>query len=467
MDFKIAMHSNKLLSILSSFNKEELGRVRKFILQYSKESSDVMQVFDYYYRNFKSEEEVPEIDMVVEKHFSHLTKKVFLNHLSTLLSYVEQWLVLTQLESEKHSFDLILLKAYNKRGHYQLANQIHQKILKSIEKDEIYSLENTKTKAILYENQYYSNNPIKYQEGAKILTDLMHSYLEKIYAQLLMYESEMINWGKIQNHDYSDEKNIIQKIKAELPDSDLTTTLEELVKMVVSDDADVFQKMVRKVLDEKFEKGNLQTITTIYAIRKGNELWAKKVPIPELKNIIQELYDFAMTHGVFTDHGKISPPSYRNLLMALCLSQSFEQLMAFNEKWISNVNTKSHESTKAVCNAIICFYKEHYMEIINYTRHTEYDEIGEKVFALHLHLIACFMNRKNEYDLYITTLTNFESFVSRNETKISERIFKGLRNSCSFMKQYDKTKGKVDLSQFDVLQFRLWMEKMNEKRNII
>lgn len=461
------MHSNKLLSILSSLNKEELSRVRKFILQYSKESSDVMQVFDYYYRNYKSQEEIPEMELVVEKHFSHLTKKVFLNHLSTLLSYAEQWLVLQQVESEKQSFDLTLVKAYNKRGLYHLADLTQHKILKNIDKEGCYSIENTKAKATLLHEQYYSNNPIKYQEGAKILTDLMQSYLENFYAHLLLYESELINWGKIQNHDYSREKNIIQKIKVELPDSELTATLEELVKMVFSDDATAFLNMVHKILDQKFEKGNLQTITTIYAIRKGNELWAKKVPVPDLKNIIQELYEFAMTHGVFTDHGKISGPSYRNLIMALCLSQSYEQLMAFNEKWISRVSTKYPDSTKAVCDAIICFYTERYTEIIECTRYTEYDELNEKAFALHLHLIACFMNRENEYDVYTYSLTNFESFVSRNENKLSERTFKGLRNSCSFMKQYDKTKNKVDLSQFDVLQFRLWMEKMNEKRNSI
>lgn len=459
------MYSNKLISILSSFNKEELGRVRKFILQYSKETSDVMQVFDYYYKNFKSEEEVAEIETVVEKYFNHLTKKVFLNHLSTLLSYVEQWLVLTQIENEKHSFDLTLVKAYNKRGLYHMADLTQHKILKNIDKEDHYSIENTKAKATLLNEQYYSNNPIKYEEGAKILTDLMQAYFKKIYSHLLVYESELINWGKIQKHSYEEELNVLRKIKEVLPKTELSLVLEELVSMVISDDTDIFLNMVSKVLAEKFEKGNLQTITTIYTVRKANELWAKKVPLPELKTIIQELYDFAMTHGVFTDHGMISPPSYRNLLMVLCLSQSYEQLMAFNDKWISKVNSKCPESTKAVCNAIICFYKERYKEIMDYTRYTEYDEINEKAFALHLHLIACFMNREQEYDLYVYTLSNFESFLLRAESKVSEKTFKSLRNSCSFMKQYDKTKNKVDLSQFDVLQFRLWMEKMNEKRN--
>ena len=458
------MNSIKLLAVLASLRQDEWNRLRKFILQYSKESSDVVKVFDYFYTYSHRINEIKITDVLVQKYFPHLTKKVFLNYLSTLYYYVEQWLVLNQVESEKHSFDLYLVKAFNQRGLYHLANQNHTKILKSIEKDDTYSLSNSKAKAMLYEEQYYSNNPIKYDEGAKILSDLLEAYFNKIMSHLILYESEMHNWGKIQNYSYKKETEIINQLKEIIPSSELSIALDDVVKMLTSDDVEIYLRMVERVLNEKFEKGNLQTIVTIYTLRKSNELWSKKVKVPNQIKLIEKLYDFAMTHGVYTDHGKISSPSYRNLIMALSFSQPFQKLKEFNEKWIHKVNSSHPESTKSLSEAIICFYHEKYEKIFVLTRNTEYDDVNEKAYAHSLHLIACFMNRKNEYDLYQNSLTNFESFLLRNKKSFSIKFYKGLRNVCQFMKQYDKTKNKVDLSQFDFLQFRIWMEKMNDKR---
>ncbi|MBK7787613.1 MAG: hypothetical protein IPJ54_03330 [Saprospiraceae bacterium] len=57
-----------------------------------------------------------ETETVVDRFFSHLSTKVFQNHMSTLFAYTESWLAIREMLTKKYESDLLLLEAYNRRG---------------------------------------------------------------------------------------------------------------------------------------------------------------------------------------------------------------------------------------------------------------------------------------------------------------------------------------------------------------
>ena len=79
------------------------------------------------------------------------------------------------------------------------------------------------------------------------------------------------------------------------------------------------------------------------------------------------------------------------------------------------VNTRKTEATLALASAQNCFYHQRFKEILRYTWRSDF-EFFSKILAQCLHSIACFMFRKEEVELYLSSISSFKNSLNRKKT---------------------------------------------------
>lgn len=457
------MNNSKLITVLSSLTKGEWLSFKKHVLANTSKESDVFTIFDFLYNSKDRLSSIEEVEPIVKKHFKHLTVKVFLNHMSTLFQWLETWLVMQEIAHEKYTFDLTLLKALNRRGHYNLANQVHQKLEKKINDNDAWDTEKSKAKATMLHYQHYSNNPIKYEKGASLFQELIDSYTVWVREQFLLYKVEMHSWGRIQKHDFTCEIKTVNKLASILKRSPLSQAFELLNAIYEDDNIESFMKLFNALLDSQFEvHSESHTIVNLCLIQRFLNFRQKGIKMDDNNTIITKLYDHGLSHGVFSEYGKLASVTFRNIINTLAVIETYEAMEMFILKWAHLANAKDAMSIANIAHAINCFHHEKYDRIPILTRSLEYNGLDEKILVLSLNTIAAFFNRDNEYDFFQHSIDNFGLLLKRNKAKISEKHFKAFKNLIHFIKLLDKTEYKktINLADYDFLFYRSWCEKM-------
>jgi hypothetical protein len=461
------MFNSKLVSLLSTLNKEEWLSVKKHIHNYTRKESDIYQIFDFFYQNKSklSTLEAPEI--ITQKKFPHLTSKVFLNHMSNLFQLIEPWVIQKEMANDKYTLDLYLIKAFNRRGLYNLANQVQNKLEKTLNENECWDIEKSKAKAIMLHYQYFSNNPIKYEKGGPILQEIIQNYGMWVKEKFLAYKAEMHNWGRIQKYDFTCEINAIDQLVQHFKDSGLSNSLDLLNKIYEIDDVQSLIELYYALINGKYEsRSEIETIINIYLIQRLLYFKQKGKDIDDTKIMLTNLYNHGLKNGVFFEHGKLSSISFRNILNTISAIQSYEITEAFINEWVDQVNTVDKDSMQKIAIAINCFYHDRYEEIPLLTRAVKCNDGLEKIIVLILNVVSAFMNRDKEYDLYQHSIENFELLLKRNKSKISEKYMLSVTNLIHFIKSMDKSENisKIDLADYDFLLYRSWCEKILTNR---
>jgi hypothetical protein len=456
------MKKSKLITILIELEKEEWASLRRHILQYTNVESDSFEIFDFFSERRRKLEALDDTDEVVTKHFPKLTTKVFLNHMSTIYQWVEEWLVIQQIKKEKYEYELKLHKALNNRGHYNLANQVADKLMKEIDSCSKIDIEESRAKWNLLENQHYSNNPIIYQNDPSVLSDMLESFLLHQKAKLLIYKTEMINFGRMTNFDYCEDMKLCDKIADLIPKDTTSYLLDTLSNLFENPNMQDLQKVLNIILKNEIEdRSLLQELCVKYTIRSFSKLHQSGKLSEDQRASLFGLFNLGLQKGTHSEKGKVAAVSFRNIVIQIANLNDYEQCNSFILEWINKVSSKEIESTKNVCQALNCFYHERYEEILNHTWMKSYDDIIEKTLALFLQLTYFFYNRISETELYITMLKNFQGTLARNKKSFSESLFLGYSNLYDFMKNFDHTTNKVEkLKSYKTIQFRLWCERM-------
>lgn len=455
------MATPKFVQFVSSLKKDEWLSFKKIVLGHYSENSDTYRIFKWIHDRKNELDEMGDIIVVASNQFKGMTSKVFLNHLSLLYLLSERWMVYEQLNHEETTFKLILHRNLQVRGLYHLADQHAKQLQKEL--CDKQDMETLWARRAIFHQEYYSFNPIKYKKGAAALSDLMHSTFDYIRHLLSVYQVELVNFGKIQKHNYIDEEEKVLQVMKLLQNSENQPFFDKMYQLIKLDKTEYLEDLKYSLISGIWPKGSLEEVaSTIYLIRKTSELYERGSHLPFVE-IITELFAFAMKQGVYTEHGKLAPVTFRNIVGQLSRYQSFDYINDFINEWHIRIAPPHAESTKNICHALNCFKHEKYSDIFNYTRLKQYSDDNAKAIASLLHLIACFMDRVNDYDLYSITLHNFSTYLNRHKNSFSSKFFKGVWNTVDIMKKLDHEK-KVDLCQYETILYREWCEKMVKKK---
>lgn len=458
----MSLSGSKLVQALAVIEKDEWALLSDEVLKHTSLNADVFEIFSFLKKEKDNLTMLPDVEVVVATHFPHLSVKVFQNHLSVLLDWVETWLCQREMLLQKYEGQLFLLEAYNRRGAYKLADQTFKNLEKKLGASVGLDLVAEQARSRALRAQYFSNNPIKNEQGGALYEQFVMSWLRSTKEHASVWLTELYNFGAITEYDYSQMIAGIHQILAFLPESPLSAKLDNLVCLWEKNDVEAFESLTTSLKENQFEEGSfIHTVLTLYLIVKGNTLHAMG-HLPNVKAIAQ-LYELAMESGVLMDKGKISMVRFTNMLSALSATQSYEWMEKFINRWINNVITSDLKGSQNLAHALNCFYHGKYVEVIRLTALTSYGSQEQKMRALALHVMALYVLRYDDYETFKTQLRNFALAVQRQKNSLNKKQYQGYFNLVDFLKKLDKANRKqiqINLETYNYLVYRTWCEKM-------
>lgn len=459
------MQSAKLIQTCLTFSTEEWTDLRKTIYANHRSDSDIVDLFNFLYKRKDRLESLKTKEAVRRKHFEKLTSKGFLNLLSRLYNEVEDWLVFYEYRSNNHQKKLLLLKTFNNRGLYKQADALAKSMI-----DEANALLNTnvaKDQILLdvYDAQYYSNNPIKYQkELGKEYLQFIQMYLERLTrSRASIYLAELSNWSDIRNVDLS---NSIERLRSltEMLDvhPEMKVYNDALVSLFENTTAEPFYILKDGLLGGKLEQGDLLHDIVCYALMtKIFKLLNKKV-LTESRNLV-DIYNYVLGTDLLIKHGKIPSVRFENMVVHMAQKLSFDETSEFILKWINRVNTEYPGAQVNACMAINAFYNKRYSDLLNYTNDQHFSGPRSKQRILLFEIIGMYYSKTIDYNSLLMKIKNFKRYLKRNAAKYSKHNGESKMNLLKIMELHHKAKFDssitIDLSKYENIFYRTWVEE--------
>ncbi len=454
----------KIIEIIYILETKKSNSLRKFIASRLSIEADTMSLYDYI---VQSKYENIGIENMIDFHstnFKHISYKSFSNLFSQLYLLAEAWIALDQLESEPYSKDIYVQKWLNKHGFYNYAEQSSKRLSKLIGLQPSYDLAESKAKSEMLNEQLFSSSLSKYDLNASDFTDMIEAFDEYVAGQYLLFLSELKNREEVSNIDFASRRCTILTIIDHIPDSPIKSLLQPLYAMIADNDVNAFDYLKTLLLTNKIKVGsNLHSIICNHVIKKSVRFWAKGL-LPDHK-IISKLTKYGLDAGIYFNHTqKIATHSFHNLIIQLCVSLTYKEMLAFINKWINHVNTDHLEATKGLAIAQVKFYNEKY-DLHQLTWRSDYDNFNQVNLARGLHLIACFENRKKEIQMYKNALQTSIYFIQRNRKKMSAHLYDSNMNFIDIIKKIDAGKVKeIKLENYNAILYRKYCQSLVTKK---
>jgi len=449
--------TSKLISCLSALSKEEWISFRKFLLMKTGQDSDNYILFKSLQKRKLKLADMNNADKIWREEFSHMSQKVFANLQSRITNWLEEWIVFYDAQKNVHLQKVRLIESYNKRGLYQLAVQVYSKTLKQIDHDE--SAEHDHIIASLHKAQYYSDNPIKHAKGAKLLEDVVHTFVQWHSKQSSLYLAELHNWGDIQHVEFSEEKELINQT---IITEKLSPAFTSMVKLVSEKEPKYLLKLIEEIESGKIKAGTLTYIIFInycltYLLRLTNQ---GKMNDPEL---LLKLYTLGMNTGSFFSNGKIPMMRFHNIVNAISTCVTKNECDQFIQRWSDQVSTKDLIGSKKIALAVSSLNYQAYHEIIPLLIGLKHEDISEKLMAGSLLTLAFYEEGDQYYDTLLNHIFNYKRQIKRNRTSISHKLFHAYLNLCDFIEKIvSQNKSLIkdmELSDYPYIMYRSWAKR--------
>jgi hypothetical protein len=454
------MKDTKLIKALETLTKEEWADWRKFLLMHTYETSEIFHLFNILQQKKNQLNNLETSGDLINKHFPQLSPKAFSNLMAKLYQLLESWLSINEMQASPYDEQLYLVKSLNKRGLFDQANYVANKLEKIIKDDPLKDMSKTQTLANLYHNQYFTN-PSAFAN----IRDLALWHLQNMNELSSLYEVELVNITKLRKWDFSKELERLNQIIEDSQNEAEVSIFRKVKNIFLNGDVDSYHFVEKALLRGDFNpQSEMHNILTEYIEMQSRRLFmAGKLSNTKALSKFQE---YALATSAQANQGKISSTKFQNIISVLSFMNTYQWCTAFIDRWIERVETRDPIVCRDLAMAQNCFYHERYGEILQYLRHTTYDDVNQKLRAQTLQLIAIFHDRSKNYDAYVNFIENFRNTVKRNKSKISSNLFESKTNLIKIIDLLDKRdfkNVKIDLSQYGNIFYRSWVEKQIKK----
>lgn len=446
------MNGSKLVQALITLQKEEWSSFRKYLLMYTSEDSDNFEVFTFLQKRKEKLESLPNIQIIRKKHFSHLSQKSILNIISKLYLWLEEWLVYFTTKNDKMQSDLILVKQFNRRGLYNLADQKSRQLEKQLGNQKGLSIKKEKIKSELYYYEYYSDNPIKQDRHHDPFPKLFNAIKRYHQEKQTLLEAELFNRQIVMNKDYS-------KLLKTPPCSEITQSLLSLTNSLKNYDLDSFYTIKSQLFSGEFEQGSdVHIIVTYYMLNLVSRLYNIA---PEIKaNDISELYSYAIESGVLLSNAQLTTTRFNNLVNTIAQTSSINETSQFINKWIHFVDTDNLEGFKDLSEARNMYFHHRYADISNSILLHTYSNPEDKLMALAFTLISLFEDDTIDYDIVFDYSINMKRTIKRNAKKLNQTFYNSILNFTKIidlLNTHEHKKVEIDINTYHPVFFKTWI----------
>lgn len=447
---------SKIVVLIDHLEAGQAQDLRKYLLTKTYDDSDIFKVFEYLAASVKKKEEQKSPEYIHEKVFPKSSKKTIANYLSLLYNWAEEWMALETVRQEEFTLDHLAQRWLNKNGLYHLADQTYNRIERSITEEKKIDLHRSKIRAQAMFDQLFSNNPAREVLPKETYIEMVGSFRQYVKAKLLLINTELHNWGDINNYDFErcieENEKLINTIEAD----DTSHILELLLAMIKDNHVPSFMVLKDILLSGRLVAGTrMFVIIGRYMQRMAMRFWSMGL-IKDVK-VMHDLLDFGMRTGVYFTNDRLPSVVFHNVEVQQCQIADYDATQLFIEQWIDAVATEDPEATQALATAQNCFYHQRYSEIHLYTGRHVFPTFNQKNLVQGLHLIAAFENRENERQIYEIALSSSQNFLKRNQQRMSKHLFDSYRNLITFIKAADGKKTAMpNPDHISPLLYRKW-----------
>lgn len=449
----------KLVDGLKILTKEEWLSFRKYILMYCTKSSDNYKLLDFLYSIRHQLAEISGLEDIKKPSFEKMSVKSFSNLMSRVFNWYEDWILWSENNKDKISKDVQLVKIYNRRGAFKLADKTYNRVEKVLMNQDELDLSKHRALYQLHQNHYYSDNPVKYKRGHEILETLISYFTLQIKEQSLLYIAELHNWGVLQDHDFGKEVKVLNEFATLAADTKTSKVIELINGIVCEMDLQSFLELKEVISNGQLKQDSeLQIIASLYYITFSLRMWNRnKITNPQL---IFDAYDFGLESGILLSTGKIPYIRFINLVTTLSYIKTSSKTYEFVDKWIHLVDTENHESMSALAYAQLKFAEKKYDDIIPLLLGQKYEVEKIRMRASALELIGLYSDRIHNYSILSNRLNNYKRVLktySRKSSDLSYRSFLNFTKVLDLLVKRDFIKMTINLEDYAPIIYKKWL----------
>lgn len=436
------MIDSKLITLLKTFNKYELNRLRKYVESpFFNENQllvDLFDVIDNFLRSSRTELEQKVVwKKIFDKKPYNDTK--FRRLCSDLNKLAQDFLAIEDFKNQPLAFESYQLRLLNSKG----LDKHYLAVERNVERDR----KRMKLRDAMY---FYNNAMLEYEKHVylekhgvmrtkKVNLDKADFQLDCFFLSLkLKNYCDAINYKNILNIDISigmiEELLEIAKREKYQAVPAVAIYYQILLTLTNRDEEAHFFNLKRLLNENNFrfqqqEMRNMYIFAQNYCIKKINTGNAK---------YYRELFDIYKTlieTQIILNKGVIVPWDYKNITSVGLRVGEYKWV----EKFIKTYNQhlpKDHQKNALTYNlAILHFYKKDYNEVITLLRDMSYKDVFDALQGRWLLLKTYY--ELDEYDALDALIDSFRIFLRRNKS-ISKSYQKMYMNAIKFLQKIMK-----------------------------
>jgi hypothetical protein len=472
------MTDSKLITLLSTFNKYELNRLRKYVESpFFNENTLLVDLFDVIDKFLRSNKTILEQKEVWSKIFDKkpYDDTKFRRLCSDLNRLAQDFLTIEDFRNQPLAFESYQLRLLNSKG----LDKHYLAVERNVERD--------RNKLKLRDSMYYYNNSMLeyerhlYLEKHSVMrtkkVNLSNADLQMDYFFLslkLKNYCDAINYKNILNIDISigmiEELLEIVKLDKYQAIPAIAIYYQILLTLLYREDEVHFYKL-KKLLNENNFKFQQQEMRNMYIFAQNYCI--KKINSGDAK-YYKELFDIYKTlieTKIILNKGVIVPWDYKNITSVGLRVGEYKWV----EKFINDYNQylpKDYKNNAYTYNlAILHFYKKDYNEVIFLLRDMTYKDVFDALQGRWLLLKTYY--ELGEDDALDALIDSFRIFLRRNKS-ISKSYQKMYMNAIKFLQKIMKIpyegraaaeKLEVQIKECTPIAERRWLlQKLEEIR---
>ena len=453
------MASPKLFTSLQVLSKEEWLSFRKYLLMYTRAESHNFQCFSLLAERQNQLQEEGLEEHLRLQYFPTLSPKRFSNVLSKLFQWFEDWFAIHSFKKEKFAKEVALVRRYNQRGLFTLANKHSARIISEIKKSDRININDQETLTKIYHYQYYSNNPIK-RINKDLLNNCITAYLKNITNTSSNYLMDIVHTSTLREQEFDKSQKILRDIIEITPSTEISGIVNSTVSLLKNKDEVSFNAL-KEALESQIldEESDLYIVLTAYLRRYSVELWLKdnSFSISSISQVHQMYYDAIEKNK----HQYLLPITLFNGVSSLGAILSYNETELFIQKWAPKVHTEHKDSALKFCQALNAFRHDQYKEIPSLVSSLEFDNPVSKLTSRVLNIIAMY-KLSDEYTL-VNLVNNYKIQLKRNSYSAPPFLIKRLSNLVEIILLMNKAKRDksivINLEKYQPVFYQHWVVK--------
>lgn len=402
----------KLITGLNTLSKENWRQFTKYLLMYVREQSaphKLLVLLD------KNQQRLPSFDSAKwhQKYMPDISEKAWLNNLSRLYSYLEEYIVHQNLRSDKIRSGIELVKHWNRIGEYKLADSKAKQVQTLLDSSIGYSPSAYHDQYLLYYYQFFSDNPVK-DKDTQLIYKLIDSYLTYCRYGTSLHRMQLSFWQSIRHVD----TEVYLSYLSQLQDVSTEPIITQLLRLIENTDVEAYYHCRAAIYDEEVNvTDDFYVLINMYLLSYAQKLWHLQL-LRNPEDLIGQ-YELALEKGVLMKSGRI--PDVRFITIANILASFYpaHRTLQFVARWSDKVQTEDPDGIKSLVNANVHFRHGNFSEAASTLQSISTKLVNVRAQIHQLSIKLYYETIDENYNLLVSSIDRYQAYLRRREKKLS------------------------------------------------